>query len=320
MSSPPAPATKPLHLLVLGSPEGWHAQQLTQAAATLGHALSFAPYESLAASLTASSGPPQIRCEAGPLDRFAAVLTRTMPAGSLEQIIFRLTCLRTWQQQGGIVVNGPQALEMAIDKFATLAHLGRLGHPIPPTVVVQSRREAMDAFQSLGGDVIAKPLFGGEGRGVMRIQDRELAWFSFATLERLDAICYVQQFVPPGGRDTRLLVIGDQVWGVRRTGLASWRTNVSQGATCEAFPVSAAQRTLALEVAAAIGLEIGSVDLLDRTDGPDPVVEVNAVPGWKGAQRVIAQDLAAMMLEHVAHRCHASKPMLAPESPALPAE
>ncbi len=288
-----------LRLLVLGSDQGWHAEQLMTAAKRAGHTLEFAPYESLASELD-GQGSHRCYCDAGSLEDFDAVLTRTMPVGSLEQITFRLATLHSFLNAGGVVINSPRALETAIDKYATLAVVQSLGFDVPATVVVQSRRGAMQAFDRLGSDVVVKPIFGGEGRGVMRVRDRQLAWTTFSTLERLGAVSYVQRFVPPGGIDTRLFVVGDQVWGIRRRSTDDWRTNVSQGAVSEAVAVTAAQRELALRIADKIGIAIGSVDVIDASDGPARVLEVNAVPGWKGAQQALGFPLADPMIDLVA--------------------
>jgi len=200
--------------LCLGAGDGWHSNQLRQAAEAIDCQLRFATYESLQSSVGQSGC---FLSYAGKVDDFDAILTRTMPAGTLEQITFRLAALHQLAAQNRVaLINPPRGLEIAIDKYATLAHVSSLGYPVPETIVVQSRSEAIDAFRSLGGDCVVKPLFGGEGRGVMRIRDAELAWYTFSTLEQLGAAIYVQQFVPPGGRDTRLLVIGDTVHGVRR--------------------------------------------------------------------------------------------------------
>lgn len=291
----------PRRILVLGPGDGWHADQLRQTATAHGHLLDFADYESLTATID-SSGDHAVACEAGAVGNFDAILMRTMPPGSLEQITFRLAILHRLEAEGMPVINSPRSLEVAIDKYATLAVVSRLGYDVPPTIVVQSRREAMNAFHRLGGDCVLKPLFGGEGRGVMRISDEALAWTAFSTLEQLAAICYVQQFIPPGGRDLRLFVIGDDVWGVRRESTDDWRTNVSHGARCAAVPINDCQREMALNIAHHVGLEIGSVDLIDADDGPPRVLEVNGVPGWKGAQAALEIHLADQMMRHIVRR------------------
>lgn len=297
-------------LLVLGSGDGWHADQLRTAAITRGDEIRFGSYESLAASID-GDGKMRLRCDAGTIDDFDAVLTRTMPMGTLETITFRLATMHAMATccPGVRLINDPRSLEIAIDKFATLAVVGSLGYPVPTTRVVQSRREAIDAFDELGGDCVVKPIFGGEGRGVMRVRDRELAWTTFVTLEHLGAVIYVQSFVPPGGRDTRLLVAGDWTGVFRRVNANDFRTNVAGGGQCAMIDPTIQQIEMAKRVTAAIGLTVGSVDLLDRDDGPPVVVEVNGIPGWKGAQAVCDENIAAKMIDALTTRSDANSPM-----------
>lgn len=295
-----------LRLLTLGPDQGWHADQLRAAAAAAGHDLAFAAYETLRVSTRCDA--EQVVCAAGDLAAFDAVICRTMPRGSLEQISFRLAALHAAEAAGVRMVNSPRTLERAIDKFATLSLVRSLGYRVPDTATVQSRSDALAAFDAWGGDVVVKPLFGGEGRGVMRIQDRQLAWYTFSTLEQLGAVMYVQRFVPPGGRDLRLLVIGEQIFGLRRSNPTDFRTNVSGGAGCRLFPPPAEAIAMARNLAAAMSLQIGAVDLLDGVDVGETefdwqqsvVVEINGVPGWRGAQRCIATNLAQAMIQHVA--------------------
>ncbi|QDT04394.1 Ribosomal protein S6 modification protein [Rubripirellula lacrimiformis] len=289
--------------LVLGGGEGWHANQLRSAADDRGCEIAFGTYPSLSASIGPAGGTT-IDCDAGSLATFDAILTRTMPMGTIETLTFRLATLHGLSDAGitAALVNPARSLEIAIDKFATLAKVASLGYPVPETVVVQSRSQAIDAFRSLGGDVVVKPIFGGEGRGVMRVRDPELAWYTFSTLESLGAVAYVQAFVPPGGRDRRLLVIGDQVWGFRRTNERDFRTNVSGGGETLPFDVSDEQSTLAKRICQSIGLKFASVDLLDCEGGPDCVVEVNGIPGWKGAQAVCETNLADQIISLLCHQ------------------
>ena len=291
---------KRVRILCLGAGEGWHSNQLATAANRLECDLRFACYESLRSDV--QSDRTCLYSDAGRIEDFDAILTRTMPAGTLEQVTFRLAILHAVDRPGGLpVINRPRALEIAIDKFATLNLVAQLGHPVPDTIVTQDRAQAMEAFKTLGGDCIVKPIFGGEGRGVMRVCDPELAWTTFSTLENLGAVCYVQRFVAPGGCDTRLLVIGEEVYGIRRRNEGDFRTNVSSGARSESIEVEPEQATMAKSICNAIGLRFASVDLLDTEDGPPRVLEVNAIPGWKGAQGVADRSIAEEILSLVCH-------------------
>ena len=56
------------------------------------------------------------------------------------------------------------------------------------------------------------------------------------------------------------------------------------GGKSEAFVVTDDLRELAINICQDLGLVYGAVDLLENEHGETKVVEVNAIPGWKGAQ------------------------------------
>ncbi|MCA9137627.1 MAG: RimK family alpha-L-glutamate ligase [Planctomycetales bacterium] len=290
----------PMRFLMLGPQQGWHAEQLRNAARRQGHRLDVASYESISAQVGNPAMPVTLSGESGTLSQYDAILTRTMPGASMEKITFRLAALHAIADnllgKSIVIINPPRALELSIDKFATLARLAAAGYPTPPTRIVQSRGEAMRAFEELGSDCIVKPIFGGEGRGVMRICDPQLAWYAFSTLDQMDAVLQIQAFIKPGGKDTRLLVVGNQVYGVRRYNPNSFRSNVAAGATCQKIDVDDATAAMAKRIAAMFGLVFASVDLIDNDHGPQMYLEVNAIPGWKGAQAVIDESIADAVL------------------------
>jgi ribosomal protein S6--L-glutamate ligase len=298
---------------------GWHLSELQAAASRHSVQLHFADYESLRSqigrkadleSLHSDSLHSTVWCQRHDgsdssersLDDFGAILTRTMPAGSLEQITFRLAVLHDFVRRQSrlkttAIVNPPAALELAIDKFATLTRVKSLGISTPATHVVQSRAAAMQAFEELGGDVVVKPIFGGEGRGVMRVCDTELAWTTFSTLTQMNAVCYVQQFVPPGGVDLRVLIVGEHAHAIRRRSNSDFRTNVRGGGQSELVPMQACWEQSARLVCEDFGLKLAAVDWLETDSGELQLIEVNGIPGWKGAQRVVQESIADQILE-----------------------
>src|SRR5262245_16065770 len=107
-----------------------------------------------------------------------------MPAGSLEQVVFRMDVLHAAAAEGLAVLNPPRAVETCVDKYLTNVRLAQAGLPLPATVACQRADDALAAFEGLGGDVVVKPLFGAEGRGMVRVTDRELAWRTFHAIEQ----------------------------------------------------------------------------------------------------------------------------------------
>ncbi len=289
-----------MRVVVLSTPDSWYLRDL-QRAAVERHKLTCCSFGQLRTAL----GPLTASCvetDTQDLSACDAVLVRTMPPGSLEQVVFRMNALGQVERRGTCVVNPPRALEIAVDKYLTLARMADAGLRIPATMTCQTWQAAMSAFDSLGGDVVVKPVFGGEGRGITRIDDPALALRAFKMLEQLGAVLYLQQYIPHHGYDLRLLVIGDRVLGMRRRSDSDWRTNVSRGATTEPLTVDDTLERLARTASDAVGTILAGVDLLPARDGSVYVLEVNAVPGWKAIARTLGLDVARMVLELLEQR------------------
>lgn len=219
-----------------------------------------------------------------------------MPAGSLEQVVFRMDVLHAAAGAGVRVLNPPRALETCVDKYLTSVRLAAAGLPTPPTHAAQRADDALQAFARLGGDVVLKPVFGSEGRGLQRISDPDLAWRTFRVLQNSGQLIYQQQFVPHPGYDYRLLVVGGRVHAAMRRHGTDWRTNVARGGRADPLRPGDELAALAVRAAAAVGCPVAGVDLLPGPRGEVYVIEVNAVPGWKALSAVCGLDIAAEVL------------------------
>ena len=281
-----------MRVALLGSGSGWHVRDLARAARTLDHEASIFDFRRVWMAL------PDDQSELRECD---AIIVRTMPPGSLEQVVFRMDVLHRLEALGIRIVNPPRALETCIDKYLASTRLAAAGLPVPHTAVCQDAETAMEAFATLGGDVVVKPLFGSEGRGMVRASDPESAWRIFRTLERLQAVLYIQEFVAHPGWDLRAFVIGDKVLtAIRRRASGDWRTNVAQGGRPESVSLTAEEERLALDSARAVGAVVAGVDLLPRPEGGYAVLEVNAVPGWRALGPATGIDVAQAIINHVA--------------------
>jgi RimK family alpha-L-glutamate ligase len=273
-----------MRIVILSGGSGWHVRDLLRGAAARGHAADLLDFRNLSARVRAGSGP---------LDGADAVIVRTMPPGSLEQVVFRMDLLHRLHERGTPVLNPPRALEICIDKFLATHRLEHAGLLVPPTIVCETADDAMTAFADLGGDVVVKPIFGSEGRGMVRVSDEEIAWRTFRTLERTDCALYLQQFIPHPGWDLRVFVIAGRVRAaMRRHARDDWRTNVAQGGRAEAVTVAPEEERLALRAAAACGVVVAGVDLIRGQRDEWYVIEVNAVPGWRALAPVTGVDVA----------------------------
>lgn len=292
-------------LAALVSGTGWHVEDLLRAAGRLGVSLIPVPFPEVSAHV--GLGSPTAGARAGDLDlmRLDGVLVRMMPPGSLEQVVFRMDVLHRVAAAGVPVLNPPRAVEAAVDKYLTLALLDTAGLPVPATWTGQAAAAALVAFDALGGDVVVKPLFGSEGRGLVRVSDRELAWRTFHALERLGAVLYLQRAIRHPGHDVRVFVLEGRVLAAMRRHAppGEWRTNIALGGAAEAHAASAEESRLAIAAAAAVSAEAAGVDLvLDPDRGGLVVLEVNAVPGWRALAHVTGIDVAAALLDTLRRR------------------
>jgi ribosomal protein S6--L-glutamate ligase len=277
-----------MRIALLSAGDGWHVRDLRRAAADLGHDAVTVDFRRLSAGVAA--GP-------APLAGFDAAVVRTMPPGSLEHVVFRMDLLHRARARGVAVLNPPRAVEACVDKYLSAARLAEAGLPVPPTVACQHADGALEAFAALGGDVVVKPLFGSEGRGMVRVSDPEMAWRTFRTLERTAAVLYLQQFIRHPGWDLRVFVVGGRVLAaMRRHARGDWRTNVAQGGVTEAVRVGPEEADLALRAAAALGAPVAGIDLLPGPCGEWYVLEANAVPGWRALAPVAGVDVAAAVV------------------------
>jgi len=285
-----------MHIAVLANADSWYRRDLERAAQARGHRCERVDYR----RLTAALGAPQttITGEEISLSHCDAVIVRTMPPGSLEQVVFRMDLLAHLEAQGVTILNPPKSLECAIDKYLTTAKLEQAELPVPPTVVCENSEAALAAFEQLGRDVIVKPLFGSEGRGIVRVSDPDLAFRTFRTLERTQAVLYLQKYIDHDGSDLRALVLdGRVIAAMRRRGNGDYRTNVSRRGTAESVILTDEEVQLARRAATATGCRLAGIDLLYDSSGQVYVIEVNAVPGWRALSRVTGIDVADRVVE-----------------------
>lgn len=284
-----------MQLAVAAHDRHWHWNDLCRAAESR-YQLSRIDLRQLQLSLHGTGS----RLTAGTvcLNDFPALLLLGIPGGSLEQVVFRMDALATLEQSGVRVLNPPKAIETCVDKYLTLQRLQAAGLPIPRTIVCQGFDEALVAAEQLGGDVVLKPLFGSEGKGLERPAGQAELRAAVRSALEASRIIYLQEFIPHAGWDLRLLVIGSRIWAMKRENQHDWRTNASRGATVSAWPATVQEQELASAAAAAVGAPIAGVDLVYDRAGRPYLLELNSAPGWKYISAATGADIGAELLHY----------------------
>lgn len=219
------------------------------------------------------------------------VFVRSISAGTLEQITFRLGLLHGLRESGVRVWNDARAIERCVDKSQTTFLLHKAGIATPRTRTVEGEAPARIHAETATAPLVIKPLFGSQGKGLGRI-DRAS---DLPSPELVDSIYYLQDFVPPRGEnfeDWRVLVTRNRVVAAMTRRAGQWITNVHQGGDPVPHVPDPEMARLALGALRAIDGDYAGIDLIRAPSGELMVLEVNSNPAWRGLQSVAEIDIA----------------------------
>ncbi|MEX3951043.1 RimK family alpha-L-glutamate ligase [Paraburkholderia sp. EG287B] len=242
-----------------------------------------------------------------------AVIVRGIAGGTFEQVTVRLGILHALRELGVPVYNDARAIERSVDKSMTSFLLHRAGVPTPPAWAGESEPHARRIVMreaAAGREVVLKPLFGSQGKGLMRLGGGESGCASLPALRDYGKLAYLQRFVPPTvapgtpGFDWRVLVVGGRAVTAMRRVSEHWVHNVAQGGRCEAQPLTPELAQLAERASDALGLDYAGIDLVpcDASASGAQVIEVNGVAAWRGLQSVTPFDIAGCIVDDLLER------------------
>ena len=284
---------------ILGQRGGWHEKSLQAALSRHGIDAPSLPIT----RLTARQGvAPRISIGQEVLDNYDALFIRAIPGGSLEEIIFRVDALHCLENRGVLIVNSPGVIERTVDKYYTLSLLEDAGIQVPRTIVTEHFDEAMNGFFELGQDIVVKPLFGSEGRGMVRVCDKETAYRAFRALELGRYVYCLQEFIPHGCEDIRTFVVGDRVVGAMVRRSETWKTNMAQGAKGSHMDPDDTLREMSLMAAKTLGAAYAGIDILPVEGGGYRLIEINGIPAWRGLYTATGINPAEHMVDFVLNK------------------
>lgn len=220
---------------------------------------------------------------------------------------FQMQVLREWERGVAVAINRVGPMLVAMDKLAVCVRLKEAGLPVPATLVVPDLRTAEEKVRA-EGLVVAKPIYGSLGEGVELWRPTERLQQIIAEYLAEYGAVMLQEFVPSGGRDVRVFVVGDEAVAAasRRAVEGEWRTNVAQGGTPEPVPVTPEMARLAVAAVKACGLDYSGVDMIEGPQGWK-LLEVNGSPSFEGLARATGTDIARLVLEYLVKQIDSRK-------------
>lgn len=290
---------KQTRIVIFNDTHGWHSNQLSKA---------FAPYDvdivltDLAQCKIDLDSPSGLCIPGFDSDLPDAVIVRGIAPGYLEQITFRMDVLHTLAELDVPVFNSAHAIEHTVDKARTSLKLKFAGINTPKTWACEDKQNMLAIARrelAKGHQLVIKPLFGCQGKGLQRISELQ----QLETITPVGETFYLQQYIPPSEhgiwQDWRLFVIGDHVCAAMSRKSTHWITNYAQGAECFPTPVTEEMQHMAIAATRAVHASYAGVDLIRDQQGHFTILEVNSVPAWKGLTLATGINVATHLAEMV---------------------
>ena len=285
--------------IVVSDPKDWTAQALLASFSRKGIDAFFLDFSELVASI---GNDLIFRCNGVNLLELDGLVVRDLGRRGAVDVSFRFDVLGALVQKGVPVINPPEAIARAANKFATSRALLDSGVTTPRTIVTTSLEEAEEALHSFGR-AVSKPLFGYKGKDILLLKRGDPPDLArLRSIVEARGLVYLQEFVETASgspRDIRAFVVDGKTLGAifRVAPSGQWISNLARGGSAIACPLTAELEDLAAKAAKAVGTTYCGVDLLETRQGLT-VIEVNGTPSGKGIYETLGLDVTEAIADH----------------------
>lgn len=277
-------------------PKLYSTRRLVEAAVARGHRVEVV--DPLRCYMNITSQKPRVHYKEKVLDYFDGIIPRI----GASITFYGTAVLRQFEMSGVFSLNESVAITRARDKLRSLQLLARKGVGLPVTGFAHSTKMTDDLIALVGGaPLVIKILEGTQGRGVVLAETKKAAESVIDMLVGVDAYFLVQEFIREAeSADIRCLVVGDKVIASmkRQAPEGEFRSNLHRGGTATQVRISPEERSLAVNAAKIMGLNVAGVDLLRSRRGP-LVMEVNSSPGLEGIEKSSGVDVAGKIIQFI---------------------
>ena len=189
----------------------------------------------------------------------------------------------------------------SIDKVMDLMKLSMADISIPDMAYTRNFDRYQKKAKILKYPLVVKSTRMGKGASVFKIEDEgELEkLIEEVESEGKEAKSYILQEFIPYKYDLRCLVIGDNVFTMRRIpAKGEFRANFSLGGEVETFNLDEKGKRLALSALNAVDMSVGGVDILITEEDKRYILEVNHTAGFVGMEKATGKNIGKLYVEH----------------------
>ena len=289
--------------IVVSDPLDWTAQALIASFSKKGIDAFFLNFSELFVSI--SSGQ-SFSCSGIDLLNLDALVVRDLGRKGPSDVAFRFETLQALQERGIAIINPPQAIARAANKFAATRALQDSGVATPRTVVTNDVKEALRVLHDYD-KAVSKPLFGYKGRDIVLLEDGiEADVALLKDIVEKQGLIYLQEFIAfDSPRDIRVFVVDGKVLGAiyRAAPPGEWISNLARGGQASVCPVTKDLVEISAKAAKAVEAVYCGVDLLETAQGLS-VIEVNGTPSGKGIFEALGVDVTEAIAGYVHQNCY----------------
>ena len=187
----------------------------------------------------------------------------------------------------------PHTFSTGHNKLLTQLVLQLNNIAMPKTYISATPEAGKNLLKNINYPIILKFPDGTHGKGVMIADSYAAASSMLDAFASLNKSVIVQEYVDTGGKDIRVIIVGDEVVGAmeRTAEKGDIRSNVHAGGVGTPIEITSETELLAIRAAKVIGADICAVDILMGHKGP-MVLEINLSPGLQGITKYTKINVA----------------------------
>ncbi len=232
-------------------------------------------------------------------DRYLTGFDAVIPRIGASVTFYGTAVVRQFEMMNVFSAVSSRGIIHSRDKLRCLQVLSKEGLGLPKTVFTNYSKNVKHVVESAGGaPVVLKLLEGTQGLGVVLAENVNAAESVLEAFNGLKARVIVHEFIKEAkGADFRAFVVDGVVVGaMKRQGKpGEFRSNLHRGGTSRIIELTDEEKDTAIKAAAAVGLGVAGVDLLQSDKGP-LVLEVNSSPGLQGIETTTGRDIAEKII------------------------
>ncbi len=205
------------------------------------------------------------------------------------------------QNLGIYSIQTASGIRAASDKMETSQKLSYNGIKTPKTIFAANPKHIKFLLNKIDNlPAICKTVKGSLGVGVMIFESPLQSNTTLEALYKSNVEVLLQRYVDGNFSDIRAIVTGNEVIAaMKRTGKKDdFRANISQGGSGIKIDLTEEQKTLCVNAAKAVNLEVCGVDMIVDKLGYSFVIEVNSAFGMK-IQEITGIDISGKIIEYI---------------------